>query len=119
MMIVREESRTDLGLIRVHKNAISSIASIAAMDVPGVKSVNTSLRTKLMDLIGNKGNADIKVEINKNDEVKIDIPVLVRYGFNIPEIANAVQENVRLALEKMTNLSVKDINVNIVGIERG
>ncbi|MBN2831536.1 MAG: Asp23/Gls24 family envelope stress response protein [Candidatus Omnitrophica bacterium] len=115
----QEESRTDLGLIRVHKNAISSVASIAALDIPGVKSLNRSLRVKIMDLLGNKGNSDIRVEINKNEEVRIDIPIFVKYGFNIPEVANAVQENVRIALEKMSNLSVKDINVNVVGIERG
>ena len=117
--MAQEESRTDLGLIRVHKNAISSIASISALDIPGVKSIGRSLKAKLMDLITNKGNSDIKVEISKNEEVKIDIPVFVKYGFNIPEIANAVQENVRLALEKMTNLSIKEINVNVLGIERG
>jgi len=117
--MAQEESRTDLGLIRVHKNAISSIASISALDIPGVKSIGRSLKAKLMDLISSKGNSDIKVEISKNEEVRIDIPVFVKYGFNIPEIANAVQENVRLALEKMTNLSVKEINVNVLGIERG
>ena len=115
----QEESRTDLGLIRVHKNAISSIASLAALDAPGVKSISRGLKVRLMELIGNKGNSDIRVEISRNEEVKIDIPIFVKYGFNIPEVASAVQENVRLALEKMTNLSVKDINVNVLGIERG
>jgi len=115
----QEESRTDLGLIRVHKNAISSIAAIATLDIPGVRSVNRSFKVKFMEFIGNKGISDIKVEINKNEEVRIDIPIFVKYGFNIPEIANTVQENVRLALEKMTNLSVKGINVSVLGIERG
>lgn len=118
-MIPQEDSRTGSGSIRVHKNAISSIASIAALDIPGVKSISKSLKVKFMDLIGSKGSSDIRVEINKNEEVRIDIPIFVKYGFNIPEVANTVQENVRLALEKMTNLSLKDVNVNVVGIERG
>ncbi len=115
----QEESRTDLGLIRVHKNVISSIASIAATDIPGVKSVGKGLKARIMELLGNKGGSGIKVDINKNEEVKVDIPLSVKYGFNIPEIAGMVQDNVRQALEKMTNLSVKDININVTGIERG
>jgi len=49
----------------------------------------------------------------------VEIPLIIKYGYNIPEIANRVQENVRLALEKMSNLSIKEINVNVQGIERG
>jgi uncharacterized alkaline shock family protein YloU len=61
--------------------------------------------------------AAIKVEIDKNEEVKVEIPLVIKYGFNIPDIANKVQENVRNALEKMTNLSIKDIDINVQGIE--
>ena len=115
----QEESRTDLGLIRVHRDAIASIAAIAAVDIPGVKRIGTSLKGKIMELIGNRGHLQVRVEINKNEEVKIDIPLFIKYGFNVPDIANKVQENVRLALEKMTNLTIKDININVLGIERG
>jgi len=114
-----EESRTDLGQIRVHNNAISSIAAIAALDIPGVKSINKDLKSKFMSFLAGKDNSGIRVEINKNQEVRIDIPIFVKYGFNIPEISSMVQEKVRLALEEMTNLTIKDININVVGIERG
>jgi len=36
-----------------------------------------------------------------------------------PPSANKVQENVRNSLERMTNLVIKDINVNVQSIERG
>ncbi|MBM3243892.1 MAG: Asp23/Gls24 family envelope stress response protein [Candidatus Omnitrophica bacterium] len=117
--MINEETRTDLGLIRVHRDAISSIASITALDVPGVKSIRKGMKAKFIDFIGGRSSWDIRVDINKNEEVKIDIPIFVKYGFSIPEIASVVQENVRSALEKMTSLSVKDINVNVIGIERG
>lgn len=115
----QEESRTDLGIIRIHKNVIASIASLAAVEIAGVKRVGVNFTSGLMELIGKKSFSAIKVEINKNDEVKIEVPVIIKYGFNIPDIANKVQESVRTALEKMTNLSVKDININVQGIERG
>jgi uncharacterized alkaline shock family protein YloU len=115
----RDESRNDLGVVKIHKNVISSISSIAATEIEGVKRVGKNLKSGLLELVGQKNYSAIKVDISKNEEVKVEIPLIVKYGYNIPDIANRVQENVRQALEKMSNLSIKDINVNVQGIERG
>jgi len=115
----QEESRNDLGTIRIHKNVIASIAAITALEIQGVKRIGVSLKSGLLELIGKKSLYSIKVELNKNDEVKVEIPLVIKFGFNIPDIANKVQEAVRQALEKMTNLSIKDIDINVQGIERG
>lgn len=115
----RDESRTDLGTIRIHKNVIASIASLAAVEIEGIKRVGGDFKSGLLELIGKKYLSAIKVEINKNEEVSLQIPLVIKYGFNIPDIASKVQESVRNALEKMTNLSVRDININVQGIERG
>lgn len=115
----REDSRTDLGTIRIHKNVIASVASLAAAEIDGVKRVGGDFRSGLFELIGKKSAFAIRVDIDKNDEVRLEIPLVIKYGFNIPDIANRVQESVRNALEKMTNLSVKDININVQGTERG
>jgi uncharacterized alkaline shock family protein YloU len=115
----RDESRNELGVLRIHKNVISSISSIAASEIEGVKRVGKNLKSGLLDFLGKKFFSAIKVDISKNEEVKVEIPLIIKYGYNIPEIANRVQENVRLALEKMSNLSIKEINVNVQGIERG
>jgi uncharacterized alkaline shock family protein YloU len=114
----RDESRNELGVLRIHKNVISSISSIAATEIDGVKRVESDLKSGLLGLLGKKISA-IKVEISKNEEVKVSIPLVIKYGYNIPDIASRVQENVRLALEKMSSLAIKEINVNVQGIERG
>jgi uncharacterized alkaline shock family protein YloU len=118
-MMRQEESRTDLGTIRIHKNVIASLSAIAAGEIEGVKRVGGDFRSGFFELIGKKSLLAIRVEFDKNDEVKLEIPLVIKYGFNIPEIANKVQENVRNALEKMTNLTLKDININVQGVERG
>lgn len=115
----RDESRNELGVLRIHKNVISSIASIAACEIDGVKGVGWNLKSGLGEFLGKKLFSAIKVEIFKNEEVKVEIPLLIKYGYNIPEVASRVQDNVRLALEKMSNLSIREINVNVQGIERG
>ncbi len=113
----QETSRTELGLIRIHKNAIAAVVSLAALEIEGVSRIARDFKGSFMELLGAKPCPGIGVEINKNAEVKIDIPLFIKYGFNLPEVASKVQENVRQALEKMTNLSVRDVNVNVQGIE--
>jgi len=115
----KEYSRTDLGTIRIHNNVIASIASVAAAEIEGVKRIGGGFKSGIMELVGQKALSAVKVEVDSNSEVKLDIPVVIKYGFNIPDVANRVQENVRQALEKMTTLSVKDINISVKGIERG
>jgi uncharacterized alkaline shock family protein YloU len=115
----RDESRNELGILRIHKNVISSISSIAATEIDGVKRVGRDLRSGFLEMLGKKMYSAIKVDISKNEEVKVEIPLIIKYGYNIPDVAARVQENVRLALEKMSNLSIKEINVNVRGIERG
>ncbi len=115
----KEESQTEFGVVRIHKNVVVAIAAIAAGEIEGVKRIGGDFKSGLLELIGRKDAAAIKVDIEKNGEVKVDLPLVIKYGFNIPDVANSVQENVRSALEKMTNLSLKEININVQGIEGG
>ena len=114
----KEESRTDLGTISIHKNVIASVASLAACEIDGVKRIGGDFKTGLLELIGKKAYFAIKVQIDKNEEVNVDIPLVIKYGYNIPEVANKVQENVRRALEKMTDVLIKDIDISVQGIEK-
>jgi len=115
----KEESQTDLGNIRIHKNVIASIASLAAVEIEGVKRIGGDFKSGILELIGKKVLMAIKVDIDKDDEIRLEVPLVIKYGSNIPDIANKAQENIRNALEKMTNLSIKYININVQSIERG
>ncbi len=114
----REEARTEQGMVRIHKNVIASIASIAASEIEGVKRVEVDFKSGIYNLIGRHPKARIKVSIYKNEWIKISIPLVVKYNFNIPEIASKVQENVRSALEKMTDINIKDVEINVKAIEK-
>lgn len=114
---MHEGSRTDFGVIKIHKNVIASIASLAATEIEGVKRVG--VKGGILELLGKNSLASIRVDINKHEEVTVWLPLIIQYGFNIPDVSSRVQESVRQALEKMTNLSIADININVQGIERG
>jgi uncharacterized alkaline shock family protein YloU len=115
----KEEALTDLGTVRIHKNVIISIAGIAAGEIEGVKRLGKDFKSGLLGLVGKGNLCAIRVDIDKNGEVKLEIPLVVKYGSHIPDIASSVQENVRSALEKMTTLSIKEINIEVQGIEKG
>ncbi|MCX5711572.1 MAG: Asp23/Gls24 family envelope stress response protein [Candidatus Omnitrophica bacterium] len=116
--MTNQDARTDLGLIKIHKNAVASISSLAAMEVEGVKRIGSDFTGKFFAFFGKNIPHSIKVSFDKNDEVKIDIPLIIKYGYNIPEVSSKVQENIRTALDKMSNLTIRDININVRGIER-
>lgn len=111
-------SKIDLGAVKIHKNVIASIASIAALENEGVKQIGRPANFNVGELLGLKSSKAIKVDFGKNDEIRLEIPLIVKYGYSIPEIAEGVQENVRQALEKMLDKSPRDISISIQGIDK-
>ncbi|MFH1622434.1 MAG: Asp23/Gls24 family envelope stress response protein [Candidatus Omnitrophota bacterium] len=113
-----ENTKTELGEIKIHKSVIASITTEATKQVPGVIKIGGDLKTTFLELLGRKNNTAIKIEFDNNNEAVITVPIVVKYGYNIPEIASKVQENVKLAVENATSITLKDINVNIQEIEK-
>ena len=117
---MRVHSKTDNPTVKIHKNVIASIAAEAAMEIDGVKEIGRRPLTAIgiRGLLGIKNATRVKVEFNKNDEIKIEIPLIVKYGYNIPVLAESAQENIRQAIEKMLDKTPREVNINIQGIER-
>ncbi len=46
----KEESQTDLGKIRIHKNVIASIASLATIEIEGVKDIGKGFASGLAEV---------------------------------------------------------------------
>ena len=113
-----KEDRTEFGVVRIHKDVIKSIALLAVSEIEGVSAAGNNFKSSLFGLMGKKYYPGIDVLIDKNNDIKVEVKIIVKYGFNIPEVASRVQDNVRLALEKMSELSLREINVNVQGVER-
>ncbi len=117
------DQKVDLGSIQIHKKVIADIAAAALSEIEGVTLSLRSWRNRLMEFVGRKELAGINVQIDKNSQVSLELKVYIRYGINIPDMAQQVQETVRRAVEKTTDINLKEVNVNIQGIvqalERG
>lgn len=115
----QDEKRTDYGVVKIHKNVIAQVASLAAREVEGVSRISTSLFTELLRILtrGKVVKYPVKVELRENNEVTLCISIVVNYGVNIPNVAANVQENVKKAIEKMTGLYPADIHIKVKGVE--
>ena len=114
------DNKVDLGSIQIHKKVIGDIAALALNEVDGVSLIPKDLGGQILDVLGRKEAPGVMVSVDKNNQVTIELKVFVRYGMNIPEAARNVQDVVRAAVEKSTDIHLREVNVNVQGIiERG
>ncbi len=118
-MMMREDDKSALGSIKIHNNVIASVAYLATLEVEGVFRICDDLTSRALNLLGKKtksGGIDVRSE--KDDSITVVVPIIVKYGYNIPEIALKVQERIKIALEESTDVSPKEIIVKIKGVEK-
>jgi len=109
----------EFGHVNISDDVIGIITNIAASEIEGVQLQGT-LAGDIAEILGKKNmTKGVRVDINEQDEVQVDLSVVVDFGVVIPEIAWKVQESVKTAIENMTDLKVTSINVNVQGINLG
>jgi uncharacterized alkaline shock family protein YloU len=65
--------------------------------------------------IGNTAAKAVRV-LNNESETILDVFINIRLGARIPDVAPAVQHNVKVAVQSMTGKPVNKVNVHIAGI---
>ena len=70
----------------------------------------------LVEIFGKKNpSKGVKVELLEN-VANVEVQVALEYGVPMMEVAVKIQENVRKAVETMTNAVVAEVNVRIQGV---
>lgn len=108
------KDKTD-GFVKINENVIASVAVIAASEVEGVVKYAYG---KKPSAVFKKAKKQVKLMFNETG-VTIDISIAVKYGYILPEIGSAVQENVIQSVESLTGLKVDAVNVHFSGIAFG
>jgi uncharacterized alkaline shock family protein YloU len=54
----------------------------------------------------------VRVEVGER-QAAIDIDLVVDYGVSIPDVAQAVRDNVIQRIERMTGLQVTEVNISV------
>ncbi len=91
----------ELGCIHISEDVLASLAASAAVEVEGISG--------MMNLATKKSNA-------RGVRAAVDLYVMIRYGYAIPEVAEKIQTAVSNAIESMTGFSVKAVNVHVGGV---
>lgn len=107
---------SSLGSIRIADDVVGVIAGLAATEVDGVAGMSGGIAGGIVEMLGRKNfSKGVKVEVGEK-EAAVDLFIIVQYGARIPDIALAVQENVKHAIETMTGLGVVEVNIHVQGV---
>lgn len=109
-------TRNDAGKIQISDEAIVVIAGMAALEVEGMADMSTSMAGEIVEKLGRKSSGK-GVKIRRLEEgITLDLYVIMDFGVCIPEVALEVQRRVKNAVEKLTGLSILEINITVQGI---
>ena len=105
-----------IGEVQIADEVVAIIAGLAATEVSGVDSMAGNITNELVGKLGMKNlSKGVKVDVTE-EHVSVDLSLNIKYGYNIPQVSEKVQEKVRAAIENMTGLTVLDVNIKIAGV---
>lgn len=108
----------ELGYIEVADEVIAIVASLAALDVPGVVAMSTGFKEGISNFLGKKSPAKgVRVKVTGRT-CRVAVYVTVEYGCNIPEVAMKLQKKVKSAVDEMTEYNAEFVDVHIEGVKR-
>ena len=113
-----EDIPEEVGSVKVADEVLSIVASLAVAEIPGVAGMSGSIRGGISEMLGKKDlTKGVKVAA-EGKSATLEVYVYIRYGYNIPDVAIAIQEKAKEAVESMTGYEVKAVNVHVEGIKR-
>ncbi len=87
------------GKVVYNTGIVRGIVSLAISEVEGAQP-----------LLGKKSGISLYIE---KDGIYADVSVIVKYGYNVPELAYRIQQSIRQNVENMTNYRVAKVDVHV------
>lgn len=78
--------------------------------------VQNIVELAVAEVEGTIPNPGIKKGISlylEKEGIYVDVSVVVRYGYNVPELAYRIQQSVKQSVENMTHFKVAQVDVHI------
>jgi len=109
--------RTDRGNTTISDAVVTKVAGIAAREVRGVHNLGGGVSRTLGSVtqrvgIGDGRTQGVSVEVGER-EAAVDLTVIVEFGESVPQVSQAIRENVIKRIEGITGLSVTEVNVAV------
>lgn len=103
-------------------DVLATIAGLAIAEVDGVANT-TGFGALISEKISRKQTNNIKnitkgvkCEVDGDNNVSVTVSVVVEYGHSVPEVAKAIQENIKKTIETMTAMTVSNVDVKVSGL---
>lgn len=110
---------SDEGKISIAQEVVAKVAGMACREIPGVHSMGAgvsralgSLRERIPGSSGPSVTQGVGVEVG-DTQAAVDLDIVVEYGVAIADLGRSVQRNVKQSIERMTGLSVVEVNVAV------
>ncbi len=105
-----EEKETN-GQIQISDEVIAIIAGTAAVETEGVSLPSSAPVSTMKGFFGKKNQSKgVKVTVEENTAL-IELELTVKFGINIKNVCEEVQQKVKNAVETMTGLTVSNVNI--------
>jgi uncharacterized alkaline shock family protein YloU len=113
-----DDLRSERGSTSIADAVVTKVAGIAAREVGGVHELGGGVaRSAIGDVAQRVGVTDersqgVSVEVGER-EAAVDLTLVIEYGESIPQVSEAVRNNVIKRVEGITGLSVTEVNVAV------
>ena len=110
--IEQEVIPDEVGSVKIADEVLSIVAGLAVSEISGVAGMSGGIVGGITEMLGKQNfSKGVKV-ITTGKSVTVEIYVIVKYGFNIPDVAIAIQEKVKTSIENMTGFDVVAVDVH-------
>ena len=105
------------GSLQISTEVLGKIARCAALEVAGVAEVSCGSQNRKVKDFLERANVHSPVTVEMRDgTAEITLHLVVAFGARIPSVAEKVQENVKTAVQNMTNVTVSRVDLVIAGL---
>lgn len=107
---------SELGNIRIADEVVKNIAARACLEVEGVYKIAGGVADEVGKILGKKKSTHgVKVEVGEK-ECSIEIFIVVKFGYKIPEVAVEVQKAILENVSTYSGLKVVEVNVYVQNV---
>jgi uncharacterized alkaline shock family protein YloU len=110
--------QTERGSTSISDSVVSKIAGIAAQEVEGIRmggGATQAVGGFLGSITGGTQTQGVSVEVGQ-EEAALDLTLTTEYGKSIPQLAEAVRQNVINRVESLVGLRVTEVNVTVSNV---
>ena len=112
---------TDQGRTSIANGVVSKIAGIAASEIDGVYQLVASGPGAALTVLAQRMSGaeapdrGVNVEVGQR-EAAVDVRLITIYGASIPQVTQAVRQNIITRVREMTGLIVKEVNIDVLDL---